>query len=107
MANGAGTLKCSTWRPIADQSRIGTDSTAATRNLLRMSWTMAFIEVSACPPWPITSCGECIAMSWQLIRTLYIRGALMMDCRLNPGKARDPGNVAAQPGAATLNTKLC
>jgi len=60
---GAGTLKCSTWRPIEDQSRIGTDRAAATRKRLRMSWTIASIDMAVWPPCPITSCGEPIAVS--------------------------------------------
>src|SRR3989442_1232800 len=100
MPNGAGTLKCSTWRPIADQSRIGTDSTAATRNLLRMSWTMAFIDISACPPWPITSCGECITMWLPLMKSLYLQGVLLTDGRLHQGQAEDRDKVAAHRGAS-------
>ena len=36
----------------------GTDNTAATRNRLRMSATMASIDMPAWPPWPIISCGD-------------------------------------------------
>src|SRR5207245_10767129 len=99
MPKGAGTAKCKTWRPIADQSRIGTDTTAATRNLLRMSWTMASIDISACPPWPITSCGECIAMGWSLIRPLYLQGVRLTDARLYTRSAEDRDEVAAHGGA--------
>jgi hypothetical protein len=70
--NGAGTPKCKTWRPIDDQSRIGTDRTAATTNRLRMSWTMASIDIAPWPPCPITSCGERTAVSeWWSMRPLY------------------------------------
>jgi hypothetical protein len=44
--------------PIGDHTRIGIENSAATRNRLRMSATIAAIDVPACPPCPITSCGE-------------------------------------------------
>src|SRR6266536_2840090 len=56
--NGAATVKPSTSRPIGDHSRIGIENTAATRKRLRMSATMAAIDIPACPPWPMTSSGE-------------------------------------------------
>ena len=56
--NGAGTSNPSTSRPIGDHSSTGTDSTAATRNRLRMSATIAAIDIPPCPPWPIISCGD-------------------------------------------------
>jgi hypothetical protein len=31
------------------------ESSAATRNRLRMSRTIASIDIPACPPWPIAS----------------------------------------------------
>ncbi len=50
-------------RPIGDQSMIGMDNTSATRKRLRMSRTMASIDIPACPPWPITSCGGPLGVS--------------------------------------------
>jgi hypothetical protein len=44
-------------RPIGDHSMIGIDNTSATRNRLRISRTMASIDIPACPPCPIISCG--------------------------------------------------
>src|SRR6266487_3732596 len=102
---GAGTPKCRTWRPIADQSRIGTDSTAATRNRLRMSLAMASIDISACPPWPITACGERIAMSWPFIRPLYLQGVLLTDGRLHQRQAEDRDEAAAHRGAGAWDTE--
>src|SRR5712691_514529 len=96
---GAGTPKCKTWRPIADQRRIGTDRTAATRNRLRMSWTIASIDMTACPPWPITSCGERITMSWPLTRPLYLQGVLLTDGRLHQGQTEGREKAAAYRGA--------
>jgi hypothetical protein len=52
---GAGTVKQITSRPIGDHSKIGMESSAATRNRLRMSRTIASIDIPACPPWPIAS----------------------------------------------------
>ena len=49
-ANGAGSPKPSMSRPIGENNVIGTDSTAATRNRLRMSATIASIDMPACPP---------------------------------------------------------
>jgi hypothetical protein len=46
--NGAAAPNPSTSRPIGDHSRIGTLSTAATRNRLRMSTA---IPAMSCPPW--------------------------------------------------------
>ena len=55
---GAGTVKCRTCLPMADQSRIGIERIAATRKRFRMSRTMASIDIAAWPPWPIASCGD-------------------------------------------------
>ena len=57
-------MKCSTCRPIADQSRIGTEMIAATRNRLRMSRTMESIDIAAWPPCPIASCGDMAGGAW-------------------------------------------
>ncbi|MEU8399758.1 hypothetical protein AB0C28_31635 [Nonomuraea sp. NPDC048892] len=40
--------------PIGDQSTIGMEKSAATRKRLRMSATIAAIDI---PPWPAISCG--------------------------------------------------
>ncbi len=61
--NGAGRPKCRTWRPIDDHSKMGTDNTAATRKRLRMSWTIASIDIDSCARCPITSCGDRIEVS--------------------------------------------
>jgi len=45
--NGAAAVNPSTSRPIGDHSRIGTDRTTATRNRLRMSRTIASIDIPA------------------------------------------------------------
>jgi hypothetical protein len=50
-------VKPSTSLPIGDHSRIGTEKTAATRKRLRISATIAAIDIPACPPWPMTSSG--------------------------------------------------
>ena len=56
--NGDAAVNPSTSRPMGDHSRIGTDSTAATRNRLRMSRAMSAIDME---PWrlpcPIASGG--------------------------------------------------
>jgi CubicO group peptidase (beta-lactamase class C family) len=39
-------------------SRMGIEKMAATRNRLRMSATMAAIDIPPCPPWRMTSCGD-------------------------------------------------
>ena len=43
--NGAARLKLSTSRPMRDHSRIGSERAAATRNRLRMSVTIAAIDM--------------------------------------------------------------
>ncbi len=46
---------------MRDHSKIGTEKMTATRKRFRMSRTIASIDISACPPWPIMSCGVGIA----------------------------------------------
>ena len=41
-----------------DQCRIGSENTAATTKRLRLSATIAAIDMAPWPPWAITSCGE-------------------------------------------------
>ncbi len=51
-------------RPIGEYSVIGTDSRAAVTNRLRMSATIAAIDMPACPPWPIAPCGDISWAAW-------------------------------------------
>ncbi len=56
--NGVSTVKFNTSRPSGDHNTIGIANTSATRNRLRMSVTIASIDMAPWLPWPITACGE-------------------------------------------------
>jgi hypothetical protein len=88
--NGAATVKPSTSRPIGDHNRIGTEKTAATRNRLRMSATIAAIAIPACPPWPTTSSRE---------RTASASDGAWPACAPGAGGAR-PAWAAGPAGSA-------
>ncbi|MFC7649725.1 hypothetical protein ACFQX6_62275 [Streptosporangium lutulentum] len=40
--------------PIGDHITIGIENSSATRNRLRMSATIAAIDIPACPSWPVS-----------------------------------------------------